>query len=92
MSVKQGLTVKVLKFNYSAMLCMDQVTIFFQIDYCLVSEVVRKLLGGWDKSMGNTAGVNFLDNGVKNGVKICHTINSQTGNTPFSELNISKRG
>ena len=44
--------------------------------------------------MGNKAGlvVNFLDNGDKNGVKICHTINSATGTTPFCELNMSKRG
>ena len=57
-----------------------------------MNEVVRKLLGRWDKSVGNTVGVSFLDNGVKNGVKICYTINSESGTTPFSDLNMSKRG
>ena len=56
MSVKQGLTVKVLKFNYSAVPCMDQVTVFFSNWILLVNKVLRKLLGRWAKPVGNTAG------------------------------------
>ena len=56
MSVKQSLTVKVLKINYSVVSCMDQVTVFFSNCILLVNKVLRKLLGRWAKPVGNTAG------------------------------------